>query len=210
MYYKLKRVSFPRGAIPFNAVFLHKTKTRTVLCSVVMQTEADGQGAVDSGHSGWVKFSHAFFKTFFVDGSDLFEKNDAVLLETAFVGVKLDVCGQLGFFPLACDGSGDDCGTVLVSHVVLNDQHGTYPALLRAYDGAQICVIDFSPFYRHFHTLLFYRVAADLSDDRFMVLLLTVFVKIITVHNFSYSANILGHFIICRRGCTGLGEAVRL
>ncbi len=36
-----------------------------------------------------------------------------------------------------------------------------------------------------------------------MVLLLTVFVKIITARNFSYSANILGQFIICREGCTG-------
>ena len=112
-----------------------------------MQTEADGQGAVDSGHSGGVEFAHAFLEAFFVDGSYLFEKNYAVLLQSALVGVQLDVCGQLCFFALAGDRRGDDCGAVFVSHVVLDDQYGTYPALFGTHNGAEVCVINFSPFY---------------------------------------------------------------
>lgn len=112
-----------------------------------MQTEADGQGAVYSGHSGGVELAHAFLKAFFVDCPDLFEKNYAVFLQSALVGIQLNVCGQLGFFTLAGYCCGNDCGTVFVSHVVLDDQHGTYPALFRAHNGAEVCVINFSPFY---------------------------------------------------------------
>ena len=122
---------------------LHKASYVFVLCSKLLQTETDGQGAVYPGHGGGVKFAHAFFKAFLVDSPYLFKKHDAVFLESAFVGVEFDVCGQLGFVPLTGYSRGDNGGAVLIPHVVLDDKYGTYPALLRAYHRTKIRVIKF-------------------------------------------------------------------
>ena len=62
----------------------------------------------------------------------------------------LNMGGQLCLFTLACDGGRYNSGTVTVAHIVLNDKYRTYAALLGAYHGAEIGVIYFSSFNRHF------------------------------------------------------------
>ena len=52
------------------------------------------------------------------------------------VGVDVDVRGQLGLSHTRCNGGGDHRRAVPVPDVVLNNQHGTKPSLLRADDRA--------------------------------------------------------------------------
>ena len=53
---------------------------------------------------------------------------------------------ELCLTDLACYGGGYNGGTVPVADIVLNDQHGTKSALLAAYDGTQIRIINISSF----------------------------------------------------------------
>ena len=95
------------------------------------------------------KLSHFFFQAALVKSPDLLQEDDGVLGKAAAVGIQLDVSGELCLVPLAGDGGGDDGGAVAIAHIVLDDEDGTDAALLRAYHGAQVGVVDFSSFDGH-------------------------------------------------------------
>jgi hypothetical protein len=92
-------------------------------------------------HDLVVKMPHLFLQPRFVYGAYLLKQNNGISLQSDLVRKNVNMCGQLGFTQLACDGGGNNRGAVSVSHVVLNDQNRSDPALLRAYDRAQVGII---------------------------------------------------------------------
>ena len=142
------------------AVFLlHDGGGRLLLVSRVSRAEpeADRDGVIDFLHKYVVDMTHFFAQSRFVDSADLLKQDDGILDEPEAFGINVDVCGKLGFAELACDGGGDDGGTVFITDVVLHDEHGAKSALLTADDGAEICVIDISAFDGQFdHSFFFW------------------------------------------------------
>lgn len=99
------------------------------------QTEADAYGTVYLVHYAFVKMSHFFPKPFFVQRSDLLQKNNAVFLKPEVVGEHVDVGRQLALVGSAGYCGGNDSGAVSVADVVLNYENGSYAALLGADHG---------------------------------------------------------------------------
>ncbi len=124
-----------------------------MVCIYAVKSKADGDRIVDSLHKYVVKVSHFFTKSGFVNGPDLFEKNDRVLDKPVLFSVNIDMRRQLRFSELTCDSGGDYSWTVLVSDVVLDDQDRTKPALLASDDGAEIRIVNISAFDGQFDSL---------------------------------------------------------
>lgn len=98
---------------------------------ILREAEADENRLIDPIHRGGRKFAYALLETALVDGTDLLEKNHAVLGQPVGGG-QLYVSGKLRFVDLTGDGSGDDGGGVFVPDIVLHHQNGTYAALFAA------------------------------------------------------------------------------
>ena len=131
----------------------------SLLCSVryvasyqtaVGQSEAHGNGGVYPLHHRSVHLTHPLPQPPLIQRTDLLQQDPRILGQAAALGRHLDMGGQLCLFTLTCDGSRYNSGTVTVTHIVLNDKYRTYAALLGAYHGAEIGVIYFSSFNRHF------------------------------------------------------------
>ena len=62
----------------------------------------------------------------------------AQLLDQGITPGNIDVGGQSGFTGLACDGSGNHCGRMAVTGVILYDQYRAGAPLLTAHHRGQI------------------------------------------------------------------------
>ena len=91
--------------------------------------------------------SHFFLKPFFVDGSDLFQKDHGILGQPHLLSVNVNMGGQAALGEAAGDGGRDHRRAVLVSDVVLNDENRAQSALLGSNHGAQIGIINVSASY---------------------------------------------------------------
>ena len=82
---------------------------------------------------------------------DLLQQDDGLLGQPAAEGRDGDMGGQPGLPGLGGDGRGNDCGTVPVPGVVLNDQDRTDAPLLTAHHGTQVGIKNISSFYAVIH-----------------------------------------------------------
>ena len=83
-------------------------------------------------HGSIVKMAHFVLKPPFIDGSYLLQQHNGILGQPS-VGFYRDMGGKPCLSGLACDSGGNYGGALFVAHVILNDQHRTYPALLASY-----------------------------------------------------------------------------
>ena len=97
---------------------------------------------VDLGHGGFAQLSDVVSQAAFVDGSDLLQQDDRLPMQ--HVGRKCDVRREIGFHAISGDGGDDGRRAVVVSHVILQDQHRPFAALLSAADGIQVCEVDYA------------------------------------------------------------------
>ena len=67
------------------------------------------------------------FQPFFINGAQLFEKNDGIPDNVVSRCVDLDVRRQFGFIHLGSNGSTDHCRAVFVPDIVLDDDTGRIP-----------------------------------------------------------------------------------
>ena len=110
------------------------------------QSEADFQRMIDLLQYLGRDFSHAFFEPLLVNRADLLKQNHTVFRQPAALCTEGDMRGELCLIAPAGDCGCDDRRAVAVSDVILNNQHRTDAALLRADNGAEIGVIDFAAF----------------------------------------------------------------
>ena len=94
--------------------------------------------------------AHFFLKTLFVERAHLLEQDYRILGKSAAVRIDSYMSGKVGLILLAGYRRGYDRRAEAIADIVLNYQHGSYPALLGADDGTQISVVYISPFYCHF------------------------------------------------------------
>ena len=97
------------------------------------ESEADAYGVVDTLHDAVVEMPHLFLETLLVDSPDLLKQDNRILGKAEAVGNHVDMCREPGLADLTGYSRGYDGRAVFVSDIVLNDQHGTQPALLRAH-----------------------------------------------------------------------------
>ena len=71
-----------------------------------------------------------FPKSLFVDGSDLFQKDHRILYNMIFFCADLYMRRQFCLIHFRCDSGADHSRAMSVSHIILNDQNRTDPALL--------------------------------------------------------------------------------
>ena len=102
--------------------------------SIAVKTEAYEDRAVHARHGSRRKLADARHKTSFVDRSDLFQKNDRILLQTVAQG-ELDMGREPRLMNFACDRRRNDGGGILVARIVLHHENGADPALLASHDG---------------------------------------------------------------------------
>ena len=114
-----------------------------------LQPETDGQCSIDLVHGTEVQLSHFVFEPFLVDGSYLFEKDDAVLCQTALIRLHLYVSWQMSFITLTGNGRRYHSGTVPVANVVLDYKYRPDTALFRTHNGTEIGIINISSFNSH-------------------------------------------------------------
>lgn len=88
--------------------------------------------------------THFLFKAFFVDSTDLLQKDHGILLKSDLACVYVYVGRQTSLAHFACDRGGDDGGTVFVAHVILNNENGAQTALLTSHDRTEIRIINVS------------------------------------------------------------------
>ena len=120
----------------------------------VLQAKAHGNCIVDLGHRRVIQFSHALTQSGFIDGAYLLKQYDAVTGKSHTLRIELDVGRQSRLAGLARYRSGNNRWAVFIAGVVLNDQNGSHPALLRAHNGAQVGIIyisalDYTQFNSH-------------------------------------------------------------
>ena len=77
-----------------------------------------------------VQMTHLIPQAGLVNGTELLQKDDRILHDFTFSGIQLHMGRQLRFVHPGRNGCADHCGAVTVSHVILDNQHGTDPALL--------------------------------------------------------------------------------
>ena len=65
------------------------------------------------------------FQPFFINGAQLFEKNDGIPDNVVSRCVDLDVRRQFGFIHLGSNGSTDHCRAVFVPDIVLDDEYSS-------------------------------------------------------------------------------------
>ena len=134
----------PDAALPCSLFQLkqHKNRLRKRLCGggllYAREAEADGDGRVDLIHDALVRVAHVLAQAAFVDGADLLEQDDGVLIQPHVVPGERNVRREPRLAGLAGDGGGDDGWRVFVAGVVLNDEHGACAALLAADHRAEI------------------------------------------------------------------------
>lgn len=78
-------------------------------------------------HDALVRVAHVLAQAAFVDGADLLEQDDGVLIQPHVVPGERNVRREPRLAGLAGDGGGDDGWRVFVAGVVLNDEHGRVP-----------------------------------------------------------------------------------
>ena len=66
-----------------------------------------------------------------VDRAKLFQQNHGIFDDLTFMAVQLHMRWQLRLVHLRCDRSTDHGRAVLISHIILDDQNRSYPALFR-------------------------------------------------------------------------------
>ena len=94
--------------------------------------------------------AHFFLKTLFVERAHLLEQDYRILGKSAAVRIDSYMSGKVGLILLAGYRRSYNRRAEAIADIVLNYQHGSYPALLGADDGTQISVVYISPFYCHF------------------------------------------------------------
>ena len=109
-------------------------------------SEADGKSLIHPAHIRTAERAHLFLEALFVERAHLFEQDYRILGKSAAVRIDSYMSGKVGLILLA----GYDRRAEAIADIVLNYQHGSYPALLGADDGTQISVVYISPFYCHF------------------------------------------------------------
>jgi len=100
-----------------------------------LQPEADGQSSVDLVHGTEIQLAHFVFEPFFVNSSYLFEKDDAVLCQTALIRLHLYMSWQVSFVTLTGNSRRNNSWTVPVANVVLDNKYRSYSALFRTHNG---------------------------------------------------------------------------
>ena len=113
------------------------------------QPEGNGDSLVNGVHQSVVKVSHLFAQALFINGTYLFKKNDGVSRKAYVASENVYMSGKTGFPLLAGYGGGYDRWTVTVSHVVLDYENGTEPALLAAHNGTEIRIKNITAQYFH-------------------------------------------------------------
>ena len=126
-----------------------KVKCGYIYLIASRKPEAYRQRTVDLVHSALVKLAHSLLEPLFVKRSYLLEQYYRILCKTATVGVYRNVGRKPRFVLLACYGGGNDSRAVAVAHIVLDNKYGAHTALFASDNGAQICVIYLSSFYKH-------------------------------------------------------------
>ena len=96
-----------------------------------------------------IQMTDLVFQPFFINGAQLFEKNDGIPDNVVSRCVDLDVRRQFGFIHLGSNGSTDHCRAVFVPDIVLDDEYRTDPALLASHYRTKIRVINISSSYIH-------------------------------------------------------------
>lgn len=119
----------------------------------LFQAKADQKTPIHPLHHGIIQMTDLFFQPLFINGTDLFQKDDRILGQGIYGGGKGNMCGQLGFIHLGCNGSADDSGAVLVAHIILHDEDRADAALFTAYHRTQVCKINISTSDDHVLTL---------------------------------------------------------
>lgn len=97
--------------------------------------ETDGKSSVNSVHITLAEIAHFLSQPLFVKRSYLFKQHYGILGKAAAVGVDPYVRGQARFEALARYRRGDNGRTEFISDIVLDYQHRSCSALLRADDG---------------------------------------------------------------------------
>ncbi len=108
------------------------------------KSEADCNGVINECHNILVEMPHFFFQSFLVKSSYLLKQNNGIAGKTVFVRIYFNMCRQLAFAYPAGNCSGYNSRTVLVSDIVLNNENRSYSALLGAYNGTQVRIINIS------------------------------------------------------------------
>ena len=113
-------------------------------------SEADGKSLIHPAHIRTAERAHFFLEALFVERAHLLEQDYRILGMSAAVRIDSYMSGKVGLILLAGYRRGYDRRAEAIADIVLNYQHGSYPALLGADDGTQISVVYISPFYCHF------------------------------------------------------------
>ena len=96
-----------------------------------------------------IKMADFVFQPFFIDGAQLFEKNDGISDNIVSRRIDLDVRRQFGFVHLGSNGSTDHRRAVFVPDIVLDDEYRTDSTLLTSHHRTKIRVINISSSYIH-------------------------------------------------------------
>jgi hypothetical protein len=120
-----------------------------------LKPEAYGYRIVHSLHKYVVKVPHFFAQAALIQRTYLLQKHDGIFGKPKFLRVNVYVSGKLRLIELARYCRSDDRGTVFIADVVLYYEHGAHTALLRADDGAKVCIKNISSFNVHFYHTLF-------------------------------------------------------
>ena len=112
-----------------------------------VKTERDWYCVIYFVHRIFINSTHFFFEPFFVDCSYLFKQNNAVFGESRAVSVQWNVGRQICLWLLTCNCGGNYSRTESVADIILNNKHRSDSALLRAYNGTQVGIINISSSY---------------------------------------------------------------
>ena len=98
--------------------------------SIWMQSKAHSDGSVYPVHHGAVYPAHVFPQAFFVQGPNLFQQDHGIFDDLIIPGTDLYMRRQFCLIHFRCDSGADHSRAMSVSHIILNDQNRTDPALL--------------------------------------------------------------------------------
>ena len=145
--------------IPFSLTFVkisrQKEPARVRLCR---KLKADTEGVINLLEYFRIQMAYLILQSPFVNSPKLLKENYRVFHDRIRRRIDLYMRRQLGFIHPGSNGRTDHCGTVFVSHVVLNDQNRPDTALLTAHYRAQVRIKNVTSFDNHrFHTPIFNR-----------------------------------------------------
>lgn len=98
------------------------------------KTDADLERFVYLAHRFVVEVRNFVGKSLFIDRTNLLKQKHGIPVESMGGRVDLDMRRQLRFLNLRRDGRYDDSRAEAIADIILNNEHGTYTALLRTYD----------------------------------------------------------------------------